>query len=134
MNDTEKFVADIGRLIAGHDDIRIVEVQAGGVSGYEDFVYIACGKTRARLFQTYSGRDGHCQGPSAEKQLAGGAFIASLRQREAQRLADDEALQSTVARFYVEPEAPSSEYDLYVHPVMWTGTKRLTRETFVHVW
>jgi hypothetical protein len=128
VNDTEKFVADIQQLIAEHDDIRIVEVQTGGVSGYEDFVYLACGKSRARVFQTYSGRDGHCQGPSAEKQLADGKLIADLRQREAQRLADEEALQSTVARFYAE-----SDYDQYVRPVMWTGTKRLTKANFVHV-
>jgi hypothetical protein len=96
MSETETFLAEVERHIEGHDDIRIEGVRAGGVSGWEDMVYIACGKTVGFVFKLYDR-----EGCSVEQQMANGGFIDGLRNREAKRLADEEALMSTVARFYV---------------------------------
>jgi hypothetical protein len=121
----DEFVTEVQRLIDG-DDIHIAEIHRYGVSGFETFVHLACGKTRARVFMVHNTN----RSPAETAQQQVPDTLKFLRLREAQRLADDEALQSTVARFYVEPE-PSALH--WSRATLLTGEKKLHHSAIIDI-
>jgi hypothetical protein len=68
------------------DDIRVV--RAGpGPSGWEDFVWLECGKTRAVVFKLHDRK-----GASVESQMK--ILLPNLRRREARRIALEAASEA----------------------------------------
>ena len=76
--DLEAFRGEVEALIDG-PDIRVVKT-GPGPSGWEDFVWLACGKTRAVVFKLHDR-----QGASVERQMK--ILLPNLRRREARRIA-----------------------------------------------
>lgn len=87
----------VEQLLAEEPDIRVVCCTAIH-NGWDDGVIIACGETQhtivVRIAKPYGMKE-----MDIESQVK--FAIPAIRAREASRLADIEAVQSTVARFYV---------------------------------
>lgn len=94
MSETSQFVDEVEASLDG-PDVRIHSVRAGGYSGWEDIVEVACGKTIGSVIKSYTGG----KMPPAAEQMK--HILPFIRKREAERLAEEAALDATVARFYV---------------------------------
>ena len=95
MSETSQFAADVEAAIDG-PDVHISRVRCGGYSGWEDIVEVACGKTIGSVFKLY---DNPGAMPPAAVQMK--SILPVIRKKEAERLAEEEALNSTLARLYV---------------------------------
>lgn len=74
------------------DDIRVV--RAGpGLSGWEDFVWLACGKTEGLVFKLHDRK-----GCSVEEQMK--SVLPGLRAREAKRIAEEAADDASMIWLY----------------------------------
>lgn len=94
MSDINQLVAEVEAAIDG-PDVRIVRIRPGGYSGWEAVIEVACGKTIGDVIKTYCGTPA----PPVAEQMKD--ILPFIRAMEARRLAEEEALMSTVARFYV---------------------------------
>jgi hypothetical protein len=83
--DLDALCKEVESFIDG-DDIKIVRA-APGPSGWEDFVWLACGKTEGFVFKL---RDR--KGTSIESQMP--SFLRNLRAREARRVAEASAREA----------------------------------------
>jgi hypothetical protein len=90
---TDEFVTEVEALLVG-TDVQIVQVRPGGVSGWEDIIEIACGKSTGNIWFQYDRPDS--MSTAAQVKVVSN-FV---RKREAERLANLAAVESTVARFY----------------------------------
>jgi hypothetical protein len=89
--DTISLRNEVVSLIDG-DDIKLDRI-APGPSGWEDFAWLSCGKSKAFVFVDY-------RRPSTPIAKLMKNVQRALRAREAKRIVDEEILNSTVARFY----------------------------------
>jgi hypothetical protein len=89
--DLDAFRREVESFIDG-DDIRVV--RAGpGPSGWEDFVWLACGKTESFVFKLHDRK-----GCGVEKQMR--SVLPGLRAREAKRIADKAADDASMIWLY----------------------------------